>query len=170
MRECATVGKLLGKVWSHPLPPPTARPSGTAAAEHEKEKQFSFTGESKPAKIFLFVGCYIGGRAHPCKGLWTTTAHCSYMLLNCEKFVQEGARLLLFSLFASKPDRGEGVPPRGGLELHTAHYYFFPLEKCTKCNKLEKCQTRKNPNVKKTHYASTEFVRPNFNAASIEFV
>ncbi|MBO6085661.1 MAG: hypothetical protein J6P19_04615, partial [Acetobacter sp.] len=68
MRECATVGKLIKKVWSHPLPPPTARPSGTAAAKHEKEKQFSFTGGSKPAKIFLFVGCYIGGRPHPSTG------------------------------------------------------------------------------------------------------
>lgn len=73
MRECATVGKLLEKVWSHPLPRPTARPSGTAAAEHEKGKQFSFTGESTPAKIFLFVGCYIGGRVHPSKGVWTST-------------------------------------------------------------------------------------------------
>ena len=138
-------------------------PADKKVLSFTKLLKFSFTGNTKPAmpaKIFLFVGCYIGGRVHPSKGLWTTTAHCTNMLLNCEKFVQEGASLQLFSLFASKPDRGEGVPLQGGLELHTAHFSFFPREQCTKCNKLEKCQTLKNPNFKKAHYASIGFVRP----------
>lgn len=68
MRECATVGKLLGKVWSHPLPPPTA---DKKVLSFTKFLKFSFTGNTKPAmpaKIFLFAGCYIGGRPHPSTG------------------------------------------------------------------------------------------------------
>ena len=65
-----------------------------------------------------------------------------------------------YFLFLQARQTGGGTPHHRGDDLHTAHSSFFPREQCTKCNRLGKCQTRKKPNVKKAHSASTEFVRP----------